>query len=619
MARPAAAWRVGAAVGFALAAVSPPLLALTIVHVPVPFAPGEREPAPVTAQPSRERPRPAAAAGLPAAIDYNGETIAAPSADAMPRDGEPILKPAEAPSEGPEAPPSPLAPDAVSAHSPPTSGSGAAPASGGAGSGDPPPGPRSEGPPDPTRSDEFRPDGDTGADPILKYQSVFRPSVAPFKRFDVKDAVAADFTLRVRESRLGRLPVGGAPDPRRERFFGSVVIAASDGASVPIPSVAADARILRVQTTPADRRVVFKRDGAGNDYVEVSGEGTVRVNWLTDAPRRYFGGPLPTTRVSDVPPHVRPVVPANVREAALAVLGKLKVPTSASSTIERALTPLVSHFRAYTADSNHLGVRGLALFQALALRGAGACRHRAYAFTILAQTLGIPTRFVGNEAHAFVESWLPGAGWRRLDLGGVSPELQVFGKDRIPHRPAADPFPRPAEYQSAYSVPPAPPAPLPGQNAAEDLNTALSANPPALPDAPIPAEPPSLRAADPPPNPSGAVAPTGSAEATPAQAGPAPTRIELSVAERDALRGDALAVQGRVVTRAGAPAANQRIDLVLHEPENGPGRRRLGVLVSDADGRFTARLPLPSDLAAGAYNLVVSTPGDEKHQASTTD
>jgi transglutaminase-like putative cysteine protease len=33
----------------------------------------------------------------------------------------------------------------------------------------------------------------------------------------------------------------------------------------------------------------------------------------------------------------------------------------------------------------------------------GVCRHRAYAFVIVAQALGIPARFVQNEAHAWVE------------------------------------------------------------------------------------------------------------------------------------------------------------------------------------------------------------------------
>ena len=624
-----AGWRVAAAVGIALAAVAPPLLARTLVHEPVPFAPGERDPAPITAQPAKALAGSSPQDGLPGAIDYNGETIPAPSADASPRDGEPVLKPSEAPSDEPEASPSPLAPDGPSSYQPTASGSGGAAGSGTAGSGTPgsgapgsegpssatpgSPGPSPDGPPAPTRSRELRPDGDTGADPVLKYASVFRPSVAPFKRFDVKDAVAADFTLRIREPRLRRLPIGGPPEVGRERFFGSVVVAASDGASIPIPSVAADARILRVETSPRQRRVRFLRDGAGNDYLELSGggavgEGTVRVNWLTDAPRRYFGGALPRTRLRDVPPSLRPMVPENVRTAALAVLARLKIPFAPGTPVEDALAPLVAHFRAFRADERRLRERGAALFSVLALGGRGACRHRAYAFTILAQTLGLPTRYVANEAHAFAESWLPGAGWRRLDLGGVSPELQVYGRERVPHRPPADPFARPDAYRSAYSVPPEPPPSLPAANPSDGPDAASGASGSYSSEA---ASGANAAAA-----PSPAAAPSA---APPTPVGPAPTRIEVQVAERDALRGDALTVEGRIVTAAGAPAASVRVDLVLHEPEGGTGRRRVGVLVTDEGGRFTARLPLPSDLSAGRYNLVVSTPGDEHYQPATTD
>ena len=132
-----AGWRVAAAVGIALAAVAPPLLARTLVHEPVPFAPGERDPAPITAQPAKALAGSSPQDGLPGAIDYNGETIPAPSADASPRDGEPVLKPSEAPSDEPEASPSPLAPDGPSSYQPTASGSGGAAGSGTAGSGAP--------------------------------------------------------------------------------------------------------------------------------------------------------------------------------------------------------------------------------------------------------------------------------------------------------------------------------------------------------------------------------------------------------------------------------------------------------------------------------------------------
>ena len=39
----------------------------------------------------------------------------------------------------------------------------------------------------------------------------------------------------------------------------------------------------------------------------------------------------------------------------------------------------------------------------LALQQKGVCRHRSFAFLVTALYLGIPTRMIANEAHAWVE------------------------------------------------------------------------------------------------------------------------------------------------------------------------------------------------------------------------
>jgi len=54
---------------------------------------------------------------------------------------------------------------------------------------------------------------------------------------------------------------------------------------------------------------------------------------------------------------------------------------------------------------------------ATALSRRGVCRHRALAFVITSQAVGLPARYVTNEAHAFAEVWIPGRGWRRSSCG----------------------------------------------------------------------------------------------------------------------------------------------------------------------------------------------------------
>src|SRR5439155_17512471 len=67
--------------------------------------------------------------------------------------------------------------------------------------------------------------------------------------------------------------------------------------------------------------------------------------------------------------------------------------------------------------------------------------------------LGLPTRLVENEAHAFVEVWFPGRNWQRIDLGGAALRMEVQGADeKTLHRPRADdPFDKPPQYKQNYT------------------------------------------------------------------------------------------------------------------------------------------------------------------------
>lgn len=605
-----------------------------IAHEHLTIAPGDKSPEPIRDAVAPPRPNAAATEPLPDAIDYNGQRIDAPDADATPHDGEPVLRADE--PVGPQsaaadpAVDSPLSPPDPSA--PPSS---VGPATPGLPSPLPAPGPGSPAAshraPVPTRQDEMRPDGDTSADPVLRYASVFKPSVAPFKRFDVKDRVDADFILRTTAPRRLPIAIGGAPRGLHDRFYGSVLLDASGGALVPIPSVAPDARILRAETSPR-RAVQFYRDGASNDFVRIApaegashraaGSDVVRLNFLTEAPRNYFGGELPEARFEEVPAYARPILPANVARAAEGVLTRLGVGRELGVAV--ALTKLVTHFRAYVAEDRRHALSGQQLFVRLALGGAGACRHRAYAFVILTQALGLPSRFVANEAHAFAELWLPRVGWRRIDLGGVSPRLEVYSRgERAPHQPGYDPFPRPDAYRTYtrdYKLPSPGPAPSPGEPVAPvepppAINPQSSSSAPSAPtNNPVQPTPPDGLPVD--GGPANDAAPSNNAVQPKAEpTGPAAVTIELIVAAREALRGDALNVAGRVRTLRGAAAPNVRVDASLVHVE-GHDRRRLTLLLTDDVGAFSARLPLPSDLAPGRYTLQVETAADARFQAA---
>jgi transglutaminase-like putative cysteine protease len=442
------------------------------------------------------------------------------------------------------------------------------------------------------RSERFQPDASTGDDPPLRYAAVFQPSVAPFKRLEAQDSVSDDFSLRVADPRLRPSAVGGSPLSGRELFYGSVLVRAFEGAPIPIPSVAPGSRILRFEATPP-ARVRFFRDSADNFWATVEASGLTRLNFLTDAPALYFGGPIPSRALTDVPAALRPILPAPVRSVAREVLEQLRV--TRALPVDLVLSKLVGHFRSFRPGETTPTRDPAALFRRLAQGGVGACRHRAYAFVILAQAQGLPARFVANEAHAFAEAWLPGQGWRRIDLGGVATDLVVQGGEgKVRHRPRhSDPLPRPAEYREAQ-----------GQARAAEMAEPPPLSPRtgvvSLPESPVAPEPPE---------------PAPSARAA---SGKEPVRFVLESVQRDVLRGDALAVEGRVETLTGLGAPGLRVDVYLSRTE-ARERRQIGVLLTDPVGRFQSRLPLSLELPTGRYRLHLETEGSARFESARSD
>ena len=111
---------------------------------------------------------------------------------------------------------------------------------------------------------------------------------------------------------------------------------------------------------------------------------------------------------------------------------------------------LVSYLRAFR--SGKLPKRTADILSDIVTGKVGVCRHRAFAFMLLARGAGVPTRVVYNEAHAFVEIKLPAGDWMRIDLGGDAPSLTMRNtENRTLHQPEQDPFPTPDAYLETYS------------------------------------------------------------------------------------------------------------------------------------------------------------------------
>jgi hypothetical protein len=473
------------------------------------------------------------------------------------------------------------------------------------------------------RRTTMTPDGNTGPDATLHYVSVFNPDVLPFKRMSALDGVSDDYTLKIANTALHELQVGGTTEKTRDPFWGSVLLHLQPGQEVPLPSVAPDMRILSYEITPKIA-VKFEKDGADNFYVrsdESSAAGTYRLVFAADADAGYFAPSLPTTGrytplmvAAMAPPDLRPVLPDRVRRTAGQVLDRLGVDREMDLGV--VFNRLVGYFRAFQAKAMRASSD---IYLDLCFSQAGVCRHRAFAFMITASALGIPTRFVENEAHAFVEVWFPDRRWQRIDLGGAALRMEVTGaSDKVLHRPRAeDPFEKPPEYKQNYTQ-------LEGdikgltRQQLTDKHRSLS-------------QAPASGAFDPAAPGPGSGLGLGSGATPdhilPDQSLPAVTRdpkkpspsLSVTFVDDRAFRGAELHVEGRA-TAAGKPLPDHTVDVFLSPVgRNGADSILLGHAVTEADGSFRAYFPVPPTMALKAYDVWLSSPGDAYYNAALSE
>lgn len=453
------------------------------------------------------------------------------------------------------------------------------------------------------RSPTFRPDRLTELEGNLDYYEAFNPSIAPFKRVTSLDAVLLDadghtIVLGVRDSRRREVPIetpaAAPPDARpRDRFWGDVSLDFSAGARVALPSVAPDSRVLSIATTP-EVSLRVERDGADNYFARLLGAAPatpIRFTFLTDAPRSYFGAEIPALPLATLSDRA-PELPASISRRALSFARTLGL--GPESDLRTALHALTRHFREFE-ESAEPPVDTGDVYLDLARAKKGVCRHRAYGFVVTAQALGIPARFLQNEAHSWVEVKLPETGFVRIDLGGAAHGLTAHGAaDRPAYTPASpDSLPRPESYRASYST----------------LGAGVSGMRPTT-------ESVTGRWVSPTTDDEAQGAPVFMAGSRAAQGGAADTRKPILLTLKDrresVLRGGKLSVGGRVTGDDGQGVSGLRVEISLAATARRE-RMLLGVTVTDDAGYFRAAVGVPPDLAVGDYRLVVLSPGSAEY------
>jgi hypothetical protein len=430
----------------------------------------------------------------------------------------------------------------------------------------------------------FHIDRDTRMPDLVKYDDPFSPTIAPYKRLRAFDQVGADYGLHVRDAALQRIPVGGEIAPGEDAFYGDLTVDLTADTPVRIPSVGSGARVLRMHATPP-MAIEISRDGAENWFARSPGQrGRARLIVEIAVPRAALGGE-PALPAWDDMPAVAPLSPKAERAAQIVAAA---IGVSRADSAGEAVRKLVAYFRSF-APSDDLPRGQDDIYLDLALSKKGVCRHRAFAFLVTAVGLGLPTRMVVNEAHAWVE--VKGERlFHRIDLGGAARAIEESAADSATaYEPLPDSFPWPSNADQGASTQVTRHG-AGGQPGSADPSTSAQNASPSV----------------------GSSADTTSAVS--ASEAPAPSRVSVSNADREVQRGGVLRVAGTVEVD-GAGCSQTRVDVAL---VRGQAKIHVGSLVTGAAGAFSGAIVVPMSFTVGDYQVQASTPGDSRCGAGTS-
>lgn len=499
-------------------------------------------------------------------------------------------------------------------------------------------------------------DRDTEREGQLHYAAVWDPSVAPFKRGSVRDAIADSGSapvLVVSDPTARTVSVdGGAPGAGDVAFVGAFDLRLRPGQLVPLPSVAPAMRVHRIDADPPVP-VEILVDAADNWFARADYSGAVRLTLDVSAPGFYFGGPLPSRSVRPGPSLAPAAVQADARQV-LDIAG-----VADGMTEVEVLQRLARWFRGFEARPFPETERSDNLYLDLALSRIGVCRHRSMAFVMTARAAGLRARYVYNEAHAFTEVFLTGHGWLRVDLGGASDGLEIYSDEPTDvHDPGPDPLGDALDDDYTDSLPDQTRTWPSSDGGAGDTGGAASTDPGPDGAGGGDSDPGGSAAAGEPDGTSGdgEAAPgddgDGDASATDADAtgrtprladlppGPdatevllAPpagepqvmrmtTRVTLSDVPERMWRGEDARVRGRLVGGDEAGAGGRPVEIWLGPAD--PSRddapvRQITSAVCDESGAFEAVVRVPTTLAPGRWGLYAVFEGDAVYEPSRSD
>ena len=489
----------------------------------------------------------------------------------------------------------------------------------------PPYGPRSP------RSGHTKLDDMTSRVDSLNYYSAFSPSVFPYKRNVVQNRVvrtegAGDYQMRTASGEMTRIPVSsGTAAEDEDTFWGTFLVRADEGRLHPIPSVAPTQRFLRLRTEP-DVEAELYRDEADNYYVRIDSDGLIRINALVAAPRFYFDGSFrgevewSAFRDVETPPFDEDIRPAAKRVVA-------DIGLSPEMSPDVILDRLIYHFRDFETKELPERYKKGDLYEAISKQQIGVCRHRSLAFVVTAQSLGIPARYVTNEAHAFVEVYWPNGGWRRVDLGGAAQEISYNGDsdDALHDASGKDSFPKPPNYleelrkmrgesdsegRSREGDSEASSSDSAGRRSERKREGSSSEEiPEGDPSASSDEEAPMAEAF-------GSDGETERVEDERTDREKAATTLSLRTSSRTVFRGSNITVYGALREASGSPISEETIFVYFGRvgATETAQMKRIGKAKTDGTGRYHVKVTIPETTGIGRWSMIAVFPGNDTYR-----
>lgn len=421
--------------------------------------------------------------------------------------------------------------------------------------------------------DNWNLDGNFSAPRTSSYDDPFLPSVAPYKRLGVLDEVRSDYSLAIALGSISPVQVSSAASEGL-KFYADFEIETDGKSPVALPTPGPETKLIAQHLRPNLAHQLLK-DHADNWWYYGESKAKVRLTLELLMPLsskiEYHARPIISRDFNET--HIHP----QVRKEVIELIDAGKLP---GIRRDSDLVQLIDYFRRFEADDLRSKEKGRALFEKIVSERLGVCRHRAQGFVIVAQALGYPARFVSNEAHAWVEVLRRGS-WVGVDLGGAAQHID----DLTQSRPQLGRDLIRAEL-ATVSGEAGPLVDRPRLTAGQSRQGSASRGG---------HDQESGRLSD--------------ASNSGGLAQPNSSKLLMEVAPERALVGEELVIAGSYLNDAGKPCETAVVQIWIQRESL---VKMAGQTKVDAQGKFSAKIPLGDPFATGRYELSLRSTGSSE-------